>query len=197
VLVPGGFGERGFEGKVASAGYARREGVPYFGICLGLHCAVVEFARNVLGLGAANSTEFVEKCPDPVIHLLPEQRDVTDKGATMRLGAYPCAVKPGTLAYEAYGADEISERHRHRYEFNNDYREAFEKAGMVLAGTSPDGELVEMVELEDHLWYVGCQFHPEFKSRPTEAHPLFAWFVSACLKLSLDQRQTAVETPEK
>ncbi len=196
LLVPGGFGERGIEGKILAAEYARTQGIPYFGICLGMHVASVEFARNVLGLKAANSTEFVEHCPDPVIHLLPGQVDVTDKGATMRLGAYPCVLQPNTLALEAYGDREISERHRHRYEFNNDYREAFGKAGMNLSGTSPDESLVEMVELsrEIHPWYLACQFHPEFKSRPTEAHPLFKRFVAAALAIALERNGDTPET---
>jgi CTP synthase len=182
VLVPGGFGERGIEGKVLAAQYARENHVPYFGICLGMQVAVVEFARNVLGLRGANSTEFYEHCPAPVIHLLPEQQGVTDKGATMRLGAYPCVLRRDSLAHKAYAADEISERHRHRYEFNREYSDAFEAAGMLLSGTSPDGRLVEIVELRDHPWYLGCQFHPEFKSRPTDAHPLFTRFIGACLE---------------
>lgn len=189
VLVPGGFGERGIEGKVLAVQYAREKKLPYLGICLGMHVAVVEFARNVLGYRAANSTEFVEQCPDPVIHLLPEQREVTDKGATMRLGAYPCVLTPGSMVRDIYDTDTISERHRHRYEFNREYSEAFENAGMSLCGTSPDGRLVEMVEIKDHPWFIGCQFHPEFKSRPTEAHPLFARFVGASLKLALVSEQ--------
>jgi CTP synthase len=182
VLVPGGFGDRGIEGKIMAAQYARENRIPYFGICLGMQLAVVEFARNVLGHRSANSTEFYEQCPAPVIHLLPEQHGVTDKGATMRLGAYPCVLRPDTLARKAYGVDQISERHRHRYEFNREYSEAFEAAGMRLSGTSPDGRLVEIVEIVDHPWYLGCQFHPEFKSRPTAAHPLFSRFIGACLE---------------
>jgi CTP synthase len=185
ILVPGGFGDRGIEGKVMAVEYARERRIPFFGICLGMQLAVVEVARHVLGLRAANSTEFVNRCPDPVIHLLPEQVKIKDKGATMRLGSYPCSLVPGTLAHECYGKDAIDERHRHRYELNNDYRTAFEEAGMVLSGLSPDGKLVEVVELRDHPWFLGCQFHPEFKSRPTEPHPLFSRFIGACLDLAL------------
>lgn len=186
ILVPGGFGERGIEGKILAVQYARENNIPYFGICLGMHVAVVEFARNVLGHPGANTTEIVEHCPDPVIHLLPEQKNIKDKGATMRLGAYPCKLDADTMARDIYGSETVSERHRHRYEFNNDYREEFEKAGMILSGKSPDDRLVEIVEIKDHPWYLGCQFHPEFKSRPTEAHPLFSRFVGACLKLALE-----------
>jgi CTP synthase len=189
VLVPGGFGERGIEGKILAAQYARENQIPYFGICLGMHVAVVEFARHVLGLEGANSTEFVEQCPDPVIHLLPEQRRVEDKGATMRLGAYPCRIRHDTKAFQAYNKEEISERHRHRYEFNGDYRDRCEASGMAICGESPDGRLVEMVELQDHPWFVCCQFHPEFKSRPTNVHPLFSRFVGAVLKRSLANKK--------
>jgi len=191
LLVPGGFGDRGIEGKIQAIQYAREEGIPFFGICLGMQLAVVEYARHVLGLAAANSSEFVEHSPDPVIHLLPEQQDVTDKGATMRLGAYPCRVRQGTLAHDIYRAVDISERHRHRYEFNSDYAQRIEEAGMVLSGESPDGKLVEMVELPDHKWFLGCQFHPEFKSRPTDAHPLFRSFVGAALEVALASRGVA------
>jgi CTP synthase len=185
ILVPGGFGDRGIEGKVMAIQYARERRLPYFGICLGMQLAVVEFARNVLGLRGANSTEFVDRTPDPVIHLLPGQQDITDKGATMRLGAYPCRLKEGSLAGEVYGKTRINERHRHRYEFNNDYRQSVEAAGMVLSGISPDDKLVEIVELKDHPWFLGCQFHPEFKSRPTDPHPLFSRFVGAALEFAL------------
>jgi len=188
VLVPGGFGNRGIEGKVQAITYAREQRVPLFGICLGMQLAVVEFARNVLGLAGANSSEFASPCPHPVIDLLPEQREVTDKGGTMRLGAYPCTIRPGTLAREIYRSESISERHRHRYEFNSTYAERFEDHGMVLSGTSPDGRLVEIVELVEHPWFLGCQFHPEFKSRPTDAHPLFTSFVGAALARSQGER---------
>jgi CTP synthase len=181
VLVPGGFGDRGSEGKIAAIGYARTNRIPFFGICLGMHCAVVEFARNVAGLAGANSREFDKDAPYMVIDLLPDQRTVRNKGATMRLGAYPCVLAAGSVAAEAYGTTEISERHRHRYEFSNDFRDRLEGAGLVLSGTSPDKRLVEMIELADHPFFVGCQFHPEFKSRPITPHPLFAHFVRAAL----------------
>lgn len=181
ILIPGGFGERGTEGKILALGYARKHKVPCFGICLGMQLMTVEYARNVLNLEGANSTEFNAKTAHPVISLMAEQTKIQDKGATMRLGAYPCKLKPGSMAAEIYGADEISERHRHRYEFNNAYLEQLQAAGLVIGGLSPDGSLVEMVELEDHPWYLGCQFHPEFKSRPTQAHPLFASYIKACV----------------
>ena len=181
ILVPGGFGERGTEGKVVAVQYAREQGIPFFGICLGMQMAVVEFARNVAGLAEANSTEFVPETPHPVIHLMEHQRGVNEKGGTMRLGAYPCSLVPGTQAHRAYGKGEISERHRHRFEVNNAYRDKLSAAGMVFAGLSPDGLLVEMIELPDHPYFVACQFHPEFKSRPTDPHPLFARFIEAAL----------------
>jgi CTP synthase len=182
VLVPGGFGDRGTEGKISAIGFARERKIPFFGICLGMQLAVVEFARSVGGLAGANSAEFDKDTQFAVIDLMPEQRAVRNKGATMRLGAYPCSLSPGTVAAEAYGATEISERHRHRYEFANDYREQLVGAGLVLSGTSPDKRLVEVVELKDHPFFVGCQFHPEFKSRPVAPHPLFARFVKAALE---------------
>jgi CTP synthase len=182
VLVPGGFGDRGTEGKIAAIGYARTHQIPFFGICLGMQLAVVEYARTVAGLANANSSEFDKDTPHAVIDLMPDQRGVRNKGATMRLGAYPCVLTPGTVAAEAYGATEISERHRHRYEFSNDYRQQLVDAGLVLSGTSPDKRLVEMVELKEHTFFVGCQFHPEFKSRPLAPHPLFARFVRAALE---------------
>jgi len=182
VLVPGGFGDRGTEGKIAAIGYSRTNRLPFFGICLGMQLAVVEFARNVAGLPGANSSEFDKDTPHAVIDLLPDQRGVRNKGATMRLGAYPCVLAHSSLAADAYGATEISERHRHRYEFANDYREQLAAAGLVLSGTSPDKRLVEMVELREHPFFVGCQFHPEFKSRPLSPHPLFARFVRAALE---------------
>jgi CTP synthase len=191
VLVPGGFGDRGTEGKIQAIAYARENKVPFFGICLGMQLAVVDFARNAAGLAGANSSEFDKDTPYPVIDLMPEQRGLRNKGATMRLGAYPCTLLPGSLAADAYAATEISERHRHRYEFANDYREQLVHAGLVLSGTSPDKRLVEMIELRDHPFFVGCQFHPEFKSRPASPHPLFARFVRAAL-----ERQTSRAKPE-
>jgi len=188
VLVPGGFGSRGTEGKFAAVQYARERKVPFFGICLGLQSAVIEFARNVAGLEGANSTEFDEKSPHPVIDLMLEQRGITDKGATMRLGAYPCKLVKKSRAASIYGTIEISERHRHRYEFNNDYRERLAEKGLVLSGVSPDGKLVEMIELKEHPWFVGCQFHPEFKSRPTAPHPLFASFIKAAAEFKRDRQ---------
>ncbi|HTY08153.1 MAG TPA: CTP synthase, partial [Candidatus Edwardsbacteria bacterium] len=183
ILVCPGFGDRGVEGKILAARYARENNVPYFGICLGMQVAVIEFARNVCGLKGAHSTEFSEKTPHPVIDFMPEQRGITAKGGTMRLGAYPCVLKPGTKARAAYDADEISERHRHRYEVNNDYAAQLAAKGLVLSGTSPDGSLVEMVELEGHPWFAGCQFHPEFKSRPMRPHPLFREFIRAAKQI--------------
>ncbi|MEZ4256254.1 MAG: CTP synthase [Polyangiales bacterium] len=182
ILVPGGFGDRGTEGKVLSIQYAREHGVPFFGICLGMQMAVIEYARNKCGIAKAGSTEFQPDCPEPVIDLMPEQRGVKSKGATMRLGAYPCVLKQGSLAADVYRASEISERHRHRYEVNNDYREILEKAGLVLSGLSPDRNLVEMIELPDHPYFIGSQAHPEFKSRPHAPHPLFVRFVHAALE---------------
>ncbi|HTM06930.1 MAG TPA: CTP synthase [Verrucomicrobiae bacterium] len=189
ILVPGGFGDRGSEGKITAARYARENRIPYFGICLGMQMAVVEFARNVAGLERANSTEFDPSTPHPVIHLMETQKGIENKGATMRLGAYPCALQDDTLAAKVYGKKKISERHRHRYEFNNAYREALSQKGMVLSGLSPDGSLVEIVELKDHPWFLGCQFHPEFKSRPMESHPLFKGFIKAALQNRLAQKE--------
>jgi len=193
ILVPGGFGERGTEGKIAAIRYARENKVPYLGICLGMQMAVVEFARNVAGLDAATSSEFNEQAEHPVIALMTEweqegervQRTGSDDlGGTMRLGGYPCRLKPGTHAFEAYGQENIRERHRHRYEFNNTYRARLEQAGLVVSGTLPDNSLVEIVEVRDHPWYVACQFHPEFLSRPYAPHPLFAGFVGAARQYS-------------
>ncbi len=181
ILVPGGFGQRAFEGKIAAARYARREGVPYLGICLGLQAAVCEFARDMAGLPGATSTEFDPHAAHPVIDLMPEQEGVEDKGGTMRLGAYPCVVEPGTRAAQAYGERLVHERHRHRYEVNNAYRDALQDAGLTISGTSPDGRLVEMVEIPGHPWFVASQGHPEFKSRPTRPHPLFKAFVAAAI----------------
>jgi CTP synthase len=182
ILVPGGFGDRGIEGKIEAIRHAREHKVPFFGICLGMQCACVEFARNVVGLEGAHSTEFSAGTRYPVISLLEEQLKVVRKGGTMRLGAYPCRLQEGTRAFEAYRQALIGERHRHRYEFNNDFREAFERHGMAFSGLSPDGSLVEIVELRDHPWFLGCQFHPEFRSKPVEPHPLFREFVRASLE---------------
>jgi CTP synthase len=197
VLVAPGFGTRGSEGKIAAARFARENHVPYFGICLGLQIAVIEFARNVAGMKGANSTEFEPTAAYPVIDFLPEQRAVTEKGATMRLGSYPCVLKPGTRAAAAYGAQEISERHRHRYEVNNDFRDRLAQSGLVISGSSPDQKLVEMIELEDHPYFVGCQFHPEFKSRPQAAHPLFRSFVAAAARARLERRRRPTPTQEE
>jgi CTP synthase len=179
VLVPGGFGERGIEGKIKAAQYAREARLPYLGLCLGMQIATIEFARNVLHLEKAHSTEFDPNSPHPVIALLDEQKDVAKKGGTMRLGSQPCQLKMGSKAAHYYGAFLINERHRHRYEFNNAYREKFEEAGFVFSGTSPDGKLVEMIELPDHPFYIACQFHPEFQSKPNASHPLFRSFIAA------------------
>lgn len=182
ILVPGGFGDRGTEGKISAARYARENGVPYFGICLGMQIATIEFARNVCGLEGANSTEFDPKTPHPVIALLDEQQGVTDKGGSMRLGSWPALIKPGSRAHAAYGHTEIAERHRHRYEFNSDYRERMEAKGLVVSGTSPNGSLVEIIELRDHPWFVAVQFHPEFLSKPETPHPLFRDFIKASIR---------------
>jgi len=179
ILVPGGFGIRGTEGKILAVRYARERKIPFFGICLGLQMAVIEFGRDVLGLPGANSLEFDEQTPDPVVTLMQGQKGVTDKGGTMRLGSYPCQLKEGTLARELYGKELIAERHRHRFEFNNDYRARYEAAGMVFSGINPELGLVEMIELNNHPHFIGCQFHPEFKSKPFAPHPLFAGFVKA------------------
>ncbi|CAB5137574.1 CTP synthase (EC [Olavius algarvensis associated proteobacterium Delta 3] len=195
ILVPGGFGSRGVAGKICAARYAREQGVPYFGICLGMQIAVIEFARHMAGLDGAHSSEFDPATPHPVIYLMTEwyddktgkveQRDATtDKGGTMRLGAYPCRLASGTKAENAYGTGDISERHRHRYEFNTAYKETLEQHGLIFSGISPSGELVEIVELQDHPWFLGCQFHPEFKSRPRNPHPLFREFIRAAVAYS-------------
>ncbi len=183
LLIPGGFGERGIEGKIQAIKYARENKIPFFGICLGLQCAVIEFARNVCGIKKANSQEFVKNAWN-VIHIMPEQLKVKMKGASMRLGAYPCVLKRNTKSFEAYRKPKISERHRHRYEVNNRFRETLEEHGMVVSGTSPDEKLVEMMEIAEHPWFVGCQFHPELKSRATKAHPLFREFVKAAVQYS-------------
>jgi len=193
ILVPGGFGIRGVEGKIATVKFSRENKVPYFGICLGMQCAVIEAARNLAHLQKANSSEFDQQTPHPVIYLIEQwydyrnktiqKRDISsNKGGSMRLGAYPCKIDKGTLAHQAYGKEEISERHRHRYEFNNKYLESLKNAGLVISGVSPDGTLVEIVELKDHPWFLGCQFHPEFKSNPRKPHPLFTSFIAAALK---------------
>ncbi|GBD13031.1 CTP synthase [bacterium HR24] len=182
IVVPGGFGERGVEGKIAAARYARQQGVPYLGLCLGMQVMVMEYARDVLGWEGAHSTEFDPETPYPVICLMEEQLGITEKGGTMRLGSYPCHLRPGTLARAAYGTDLVMERHRHRYEFNNRYRDELEGAGLVCSGTSPDGELVELCEVRDHPFMVGSQFHPEFRSRPGRPHPLFLAFVATALE---------------
>lgn len=182
VLVPGGFGARGIEGKISAIRFAREKKIPFFGICLGMQCAVIEFARNVCGLSSSNSTEFAPDTPHPVIDLMPDQQMITHLGGTMRLGSYPCLLQNPSRALEAYGRHEIQERHRHRYEVNNGYREMLQGRGMVLSGFSPDGRLVEMVEIQDHPWFVAGQFHPEFKSSPRDPHPLFREFIRASLK---------------
>lgn len=192
ILVPGGFGSRGMEGKIQAVTYARERKIPFFGICLGMQLAVVEFARNIAKIEGAHSVEFNLTTPHPVIYLMTEWFDFrtgkiekrdqdSDMGGTLRLGAYPCILKPGTFAAAAYGQEEISERHRHRYEFNNAYRQQLEEAGLIVSGTSPDGTLVEMVELADHPWFLGCQFHPEFQSKPMQPHPLFRAFIKAAI----------------
>ena len=187
VLVPGGFGVRGIDGKISAARFARERLIPYFGICLGLQVAVVEFARHVLGSPEANSSEFAPETPDPVVHLMADQHDVHNKGGTMRLGTYPCKIVPGTVAARAYTEPVIYERHRHRWEVNNRYRAKLHAAGMRVSGLSPDDRLVEMMELADHPWFLGCQFHPEFQSRPNRPHPLFAGFVAAARDRMLAQ----------
>ncbi len=181
ILVPGGFGNRGIEGKITAIKYARENKIPFLGICLGMQMAVVEFARNVLGLKDANSAEFSKTTQNPVIHIMETQKNVTKKGGTMRLGSYPCTIKKGTLAYKIYEQENINERHRHRFEYNNDYKEKLEKAGLVCSGTSPDGTLVEIVENVNHPFFIGGQFHPEFKSRPDRPAPLFKAFIKAAI----------------
>jgi CTP synthase len=181
VLVPGGFGDRGIEGKISAVGYARENDIPFFGICLGMQCAVMDFARSRCGLEAANSTEFKTDAAHAVIDLMDDQRDVHAKGGTMRLGAYPCTVKPSTRAHACYGSEAVAERHRHRYEFNNKYRDLMEEKGLVFSGLYSEADLVEIVEIPEHPWFVACQFHPEFQSTPLKAHPLFSGFVAAAL----------------
>ena len=204
ILVPGGFGDRGIEGKIQTVRYARENKIPFFGICLGLQCAVIEYARNIAGIEGASSEEFAPDAEHKLIYLMTEWYDChkktkavrtldSDKGGTMRLGAYPCQISEKTLAHAAYGQKNISERHRHRYEVNNAYRDALEKAGLIFSGTSPDNNLVEMIELKNHPWFLGCQFHPEFKSNPMRPHPLFRDFIAAAKKQSLDGNTPAVE----
>jgi CTP synthase len=197
VLIPGGFGVRGVEGMLEAIRYAREAGMPFFGICLGMQCAIIEFARNVVGLDDSHSSEFAPECDNPVISLMETQQHVTDMGGTMRLGAYPCRLGPGTRAAEIYGVPQVSERHRHRYEVSNAYRDAFVEHGLTLSGLSPDGSLVEIVELQTHPWFVGCQFHPELQSRPTRPHPLFASFIGAAqaTKSKRAERKRAVLEP--
>ena len=182
ILVPGGFGDRGTEGKIAAARYAREHKIPYYGLCLGLQIAVIEFARNVLKLPGANSLEFDPRAPHPVINLMEDQKKITDKGATMRLGSYECSLVPGTLAARAYGVGSVRERHRHRYEVNNDYVDRLRRAGLIVCGLIPRRNLVEIMELKGHPWFLGVQFHPEFQSKPGRAHPLFAAFIAAALR---------------
>ena len=182
IIVPGGFGTRGVEGKIMAVQYARENKIPFLGICLGMHCTVIEFARNVLGLKDANTSEINENTPDPVIDIMPDQKNIDNLGGTMRLGAYPCKLAENTWSRELYGNAEISERHRHRYEVNNEYRDILQENGMMLSGCSPDGRIVEMVEIPEHPWFVATQAHPEFKSRPNKAHPLFKGFVEAALE---------------
>jgi len=196
ILVPGGFGSRGIEGMILAAQYAREKGIPYFGICLGMQVAVIEYARHVLGIADASSGEFAPEGLHKVIDYMPGQSDAVDKGGTLRLGSYPCFIRPGTTMERCYGAREISERHRHRYEFNNEYREALAAAGLTLSGLSPDGRLVETVELSDRPFYVGVQYHPEFKSRPNKPHPLFKGFVAAALAAQQALGHSAVAPKE-
>lgn len=186
ILVPGGFGDRGIEGKIKAIQYARMNKIPFFGICLGMQCAVIEFSRHVCSMNRANSTEFNKSTPFPVISLLEEQKNVKDLGGTMRLGSYPCHIKKGTKTYKAYSRESVHERHRHRYEFNNKYKVKLETNGMIVSGTSPNGRLVEIVEIADHPWFVGCQFHPEFQSKPDHSHPLFRDFIKASLQRKID-----------
>ncbi|MFN7146574.1 MAG: glutamine amidotransferase-related protein, partial [Myxococcota bacterium] len=185
VLIPGGFGQRGIEGKILAIRYAREHNIPFFGICLGLQLSVVEYLRHVAGLADAHSVEFAPQTANPAVRMMDEQRRVVDLGGTMRLGTYPCVLKEGSRARQVYGSPEIQERHRHRYEVNPAYHARIEEAGMVISGTSPDGTLVEMVEIPNHPYFVACQFHPEFKSRPLAPHPLFTAFVRAALERQL------------
>ena len=194
ILVPGGFGDRGTEGKIIASRFARENNIPYFGLCLGMQIAVIEIARNQLGLTDANSTEFNPNTPHPVIDIMGEQKEIKDKGGTMRLGAWPCTLAKESLAYAAYEKENISERHRHRFEFNNKYREQFEKAGLLVSGTNPDRDLVEIIEVKNHPWFVAVQFHPEFQSKPNKAHPLFASFVEAALVRKLESSNHQIDS---
>ena len=196
ILVPGGFGDRGSEGKIRAIQFARENGVPFFGICLGMQMAVVEYARNVCNLEGANSAEFVRDAKHLVVDFMPDQRNIEDKGATMRLGAYPCTLKSDSLAAKVYGVHNISERHRHRYEVNNQYRDDLERGGLVLSGLSPDERLVEMVELPSHPHFIGCQFHPEFKSKPHKPHPLFTTFVRAAVEYHANAGQAVSDSTD-
>jgi CTP synthase len=199
VLIPGGFGVRGVEGMLEAIRYARESGLPFFGICLGMQTAIIEFARNVIGLDDSHSSEFAPECSNPVISLMESQQHVTDMGGTMRLGAYPCRLGAGTRAAQIYGVPQVSERHRHRYEVSNAYRDSFVEHGMALSGLSPDGSLVEIIELQTHPWFIGCQFHPELQSRPTRPHPLFASFIGAALegkKSRAERKRAVLETAE-
>jgi CTP synthase len=196
VLVPGGFGVRGLEGMVEATRFAREKRVPFFGICLGMQSAVIEFGRNVVNLESANSTEFDKDTMHPVICLLDEQQNVTDKGGTMRLGAQPTKLAPGCHAEAAYGSSDISERHRHRYEFNNSYRQRYDRHGMSVTGSSPDDSFVEIVEILDHPWFLAVQFHPEFKSQPTKSHPLFAAFIEAAIEQKKKRSNESSSTSE-
>jgi CTP synthase len=190
IVVPGGFGHRGIEGKIVASRYARHNRIPYLGLCLGMQCAVIDVAREVLDAPDANSTEFAAFTSTPVIDLMPEQRDVANLGGTMRRGLYPCKLVPGTRAHQAYGEQVVYERHRHRFEFNNEYREVLQEAGVTFSGLSPNGRLVEIIELADHPWFVASQFHPEFRSRPQRPHPLFRDFVAAAISASgIDQME--------
>src|ERR1700680_4029651 len=195
VLIPGGFGHRGVEGKIKAARSAREHKVPYLGLCLGMQVATIEFARNVCGLEGANSTEFDKDAKEPVISLLEEQRGVRNKGASMRLGTWPTKIATGTLAEKIYGSNEVLERHRHRYEFNMKYRDQMGEKGFMISGTSPDGALAELVELRDHPYFVGCQYHPEFQSKPNKPHPLFKGFIQACLVRQANPETRAATGP--
>jgi CTP synthase len=189
VLIPGGFGDRGIEGKINAVNFARIKDIPLFGICLGLQCMVVEYARNVLKLEGAHSIEFDENTPHPVIHYMQDQKHIENMGGTMRLGAYRCKLEENSTAIAAYGEPVIFERHRHRLEFNNDYREALRKGGLHVTGYNEERDLVEMLELKTHRWYLGCQFHPEFKSKPTKPHPLFTSFIAASYKFKKEREE--------
>jgi CTP synthase len=197
VLIPGGFGERGVEGKIKAAKYAREHGIPYLGLCLGMQVATIEFARDVCGFETANSTEFDPETPDPVISLLEEQKDkIQTKGASMRLGTWPTKIAKGTLAEKIYGANDVMERHRHRYEFNMQYRDKMAKKGFIISGTSPDGTLAELIELRDHPYFIGCQYHPEFQSKPNKPHALFKGFIQAAIAFDPNRERRAGADPK-